>query len=710
MSRYSAALALLAALAAPLFGAEPKRRPSPKPAFFRPSLEMLRKGRELPNREPLAPDENGVYQLTAREELMTLPMGDGEQPVRLYSYNKQLVGPTIVTRPGAALAIRVTNHLVPKPDEPPAPGENDYHGFNVTNLHTHGLNVTPCDPGDNVYREIRRGFSHTFRYRLPADHVPGTYFYHPHKHGSVGYQVGCGMVGALIVKDLTRGLDSIPEIRGVSDQVLVFEQLDMYPDPKDPKAPWSLTPTQFYNPPDPDGKRNVSTAINGQVAPRFKMKRGEVVRWRVVHGGIEEVIQLAFAPDPAGKPPKKLPQMYQIAWDGIPLGTRGPPICVGEDGKEVPNCLQLYPGNRAEVLVKAPDEDGNFLLQSPPLPKSRSLRGVAQAALPLAYVQVEGAPDFSTQTTLPTPEAVQEKTKDCIPPDLSGANVTVRRTFELKSDDPTFVFQINGTSFDPGKVTNVFLRGDCEEWCLKATNGPAMTATGHPFHVHVNPFQVLQIDGQPVKRPYWADTLFVPVGHSATVRTRFRHFTGKTVLHCHILDHEDAGMMHAVFIEPPGVACPPRGPAAGLGGALPPRAAALVRPGGAKLDPAGGTTVLVFFQGAGCPSCVRQLKALVRERRRWGDGVQLVAVSSEPIGDYGRLRRLVGAGPADPVAFCADPGLAVFKDMGCEDDGPLHGTFVIRGGKVVWKDVGFVPLEDLGALGRVLRVKSAGRP
>jgi hypothetical protein len=85
-----------------------------------------------------------------------------------------------------------------------------------------------------------------------------------------------------------------------------------------------------------------------------------------------------------------------------------------------------------------------------------------------------------------------------------------------------------------------------------------------------------------------------------------------------------------------------------------------------------------------------------------------VAVSSEPIGDYGRLRRLVGAEPEEPVIFCADPGLAAFKQMGCEDDGPLHGTFVLRGGKVIWKDVGFTPLEDLGALGRVLKAKTAG--
>jgi hypothetical protein len=324
---------------------------------------------------------------------------------------------------------------------------------------------------------------------------------------------------------------------------------------------------------------------------------------------------------------------------------------------------------------------------------------------------VEGAPDFSTQTQLPTPAAVLEKTRDVIPPDLGKESVTVRRSFEVKSDDPTFVFQINGTSFDPAKVTNVFVRGACEEWCLSASNGPAATATGHPFHVHVNPFQVLKIDGRPVERPHWADTLFIPVGHNATVRTRFRHFTGKTVLHCHILDHEDAGMMHAVFIEGPGVGCPHPGPGAGAGGVLPLRALALAGPGGAVRNPAAdrGPAVLVLFQGVGCPNCVRQLKALVRERRGWGDGtVPLIAVSSEPIRDYGRLGRLVGARPEDPVVFSADPGLAVFKEMGCEDDGPLHGTFVLRGGKVIWRDVGFAPFEDVGAIGRLLQSQAAG--
>ena len=227
MSRICPTLAILTLVVPALFADEPKPA-RPKHEFYRPDLETMRKNLPLKKVKTLAADKDDVHQLTAVEADMLIPDGVGNRKVRLFSYNSQAVGPTIVTTPGTKLKVRVTNNLIPKPDEPAVPGVNDFHGFNVTNLHTHGLNVTPRDPGDNVFREIRQNFSHLFRYELPADQVPGTYFYHPHKHGSVGYQVACGMVGALIVKDETKGLDSLPELRKASDVVLVLQQLDMH--------------------------------------------------------------------------------------------------------------------------------------------------------------------------------------------------------------------------------------------------------------------------------------------------------------------------------------------------------------------------------------------------------------------------------------------------------------------------------------------------
>jgi peroxiredoxin len=311
---------------------------------------------------------------------------------------------------------------------------------------------------------------------------------------------------------------------------------------------------------------------------------------------------------------------------------------------------------------------------------------------------------------LPDPKAVADKASAVMPPDLSKADVSVRRSFGFQSDDDDVVFEINGVAFDPAKVTTVLLKDSCEEWTLEAIDGPHHSAPGHPFHVHVNPFQVLQVDDKPVK-PYWSDTIFIHVGHSVTVRTKFRNFTGKTVLHCHILDHEDAGMMHGIFIEDPGVGSPNRGGNAG-GGESPVPPLGLSTPNG-KLDLAGasGATVLVFFQGATCPSCLRQLKAFVEARRSWGDGkVRLVAVSSDTIADRERLGRILGVQAADPVEVCEDPKLTAFKKMGCEDDGPLHGTFLIKDGKVVWGRIGFTPFANVEVLAGLLATRGGKAP
>ena len=211
-----------------------------------------------------------------------------------------------------------------------------------------------------------------------------------------------------------------------------------------------------------------------------------------------------------------------------------------------------------------------FLLKSAAVPKNRSLRNAERQPVPLAFIKVEGDADDSIQTKLPDPKAVADKANAVMPADLSKAEVSVWRTFGLQSDDQDVVFEINGTAFDPAKVTTVLLKDSCEEWTLKAIDGPHHSAPGHPFHVHVNPFQVVRNDDNPVK-PYWSDTIFIAVGHFVTVRTKFKNFTGRTVLHCHILDHEDAGLRTASSSRIPESALGPgrRCPGRRVPGALP---------------------------------------------------------------------------------------------------------------------------------------------
>jgi hypothetical protein len=93
----------------------------------------------------------------------------------------------------------------------------------------------------------------------------------------------------------------------------------------------------------------------------------------------------------------------------------------------------------------------------------------------------------------------------------------------------------------------------------------------------------------------------------------------------------------------------------------------------------------------------------VKARRSWDGGkARVVAVSSDTISDQDRLRGTTGARAGEAVIFCQDPGLKAFKQMGCEADGPLHGIFAIRAGKVIWKDVGFAAFSDIESITHLL--------
>lgn len=116
------------------------------------------------------------------------------------TYNGALVGPTIRVRPGERLVVRLSNGLGPELCDMPAV-HNRGRNANVTSLHTHGLHISPRAPGDEALNEVHPGQSRNFVYNVPADHMGGTFWYHPHAHGADAEQAGGGAFGMLIVED-----------------------------------------------------------------------------------------------------------------------------------------------------------------------------------------------------------------------------------------------------------------------------------------------------------------------------------------------------------------------------------------------------------------------------------------------------------------------------------------------------------------------------
>lgn len=447
--------------------------------------------------------------------------------VKLRSYNGQLVGPTIDVRPGDTLHILLDNQLPPEPSPSPGPQHdpNVPHGFNTTNLHTHGLHVSPAGNSDNVLLSIGPGQKFEYEIKIPADHPEGTFWYHGHKHGSAAIQVASGMAGALIVRG---GIDWVPGIRNAREQIFVFQQIPytLTDDPYEPGKQANMV-EDFEGSFAPGrwealGRR---TTINGVVEPTIKMSPGEVQRWRFIHAGVRESLRLRLVRETN---PRVVVPQYQIAHDGITTGRLD----------EVDE-TEMHPGYRTDVMVRAGYTSETYLLVDEESTPTQSFAGVAESRKILARIEVQGRPTF-----MPLPEArvlaQHVPFKPILDEELTGTQ-EARYEMDVSVRPPRFL--INGKPYDPHAPPRRLHLGAAEEWLVSTSR-----FSGHIFHIHVNPFQVMNPDGKVL----WRDTLFLRPSSSIKLRSRYRRYVGRFVNHCHILDHEDLGMMEELEIVVPG--------------------------------------------------------------------------------------------------------------------------------------------------------------
>ncbi|MEI4280941.1 multicopper oxidase family protein [Klenkia terrae] len=407
----------------------------------------------------------------------------------MLSYNGGLPGPTLYLQPGDRLQVRLTNDL----DAP-------------TNLHVHGLHVSPLDNGDNVFIAVQPGESFDYDYQLPADHPPGVYWYHPHHHGMVADQVFGGLYGAIVVGDP----EPVPATR---ERVLVISDLSL--DGSGQVAAPSAMARMA-------GREGQLVLVNGQSRPVLTARPGERERWRIVNACSSRYVRLRL-------------DGQQLQLLGVDSGRYPEPRDVNE--------IVLATGNRADLLVTA--AEGSSVLES--LPYDRGGMGGMMGgmmgggstssgggAIALATLDVAGA----AVAALP-PVPAQPA-----PRDLRGLTVAGRRELifamgmGMGMGGGGMQFTIDGKVFDPERVDQAVQVGTVEEWTL--TNASSMD---HPVHLHVWPMQVIAEGGQPLDEVRWRDVVNVPPGGQVTVRIAFDRYPGRTVYHCHVLDHEDDGMM-----------------------------------------------------------------------------------------------------------------------------------------------------------------------
>ena len=424
--------------------------------------------------------------------------------LHLRSYEGGLA-PTLRMKPGETLKLRLVNDLPPNRDGLPA-NLSRPHQFNNTNFHFHGAHCSPGGIADNVMRSMAPGRTYDVEIALPQDHTRGTYWYHPHHHGSADIQVASGMVGAIVVEG---DFADVPEIATARERVMLLSQIvhDPFFTIEDFGTVFPETATRFL-------------AINGQRRPVIDMRPGEVQRWRLVGSQYQDNMLLELDRH----------QLHVIAYDGIQLGAL-------QSMKQ----LLMAPGQRADVLVQA-GGPGTYELAAMPFDQ-----GHASPTGPLARVVVAGEPlPMKLPAALPKPPL--ETIRD--------SEITGRRTLVLGATSPQadaaghwqeFTFTVDGKTFDPARIDQRVRLGAVEEWTIVNTH----EHDDHMFHIHINPFQVMEIGGQPQADRTWRDTVVVPrpaAGGRTVIRSRFLDYTGLFMMHCHMMNHEELGMMQTVEV------------------------------------------------------------------------------------------------------------------------------------------------------------------
>ena len=468
---------------------------------------------------PLESSKNGVLNTTLRvvEADVSIPDVGGMRIERTRCYNGLVSGPTLKLRAGEELRIKLINELPQQSESCGSEHLNRPHCFNTTNIHTHGLHVSPKAPSDNSFLKIEPQTDFQYCFQVPAFHPAGTFWYHPHVHGSTGLQVMNGLAGALIIEDRDEE-KLVPDSR---DLVWLIQEII------------GKEAEKLYTCEHP----HASYTVNGKFQPTLGARAGEVQRWRFINatatpGGYVN-LQLWDRNN-------RRQELVLIAIDGYPLRQR-----------QRRTSYVLPPGGRIDFLVR---------LRVPGKYKMMKQRFQGQARdQVLAWIDCTGKPlnmslPWPRRSLLPflKPITDDEIVKRRVvrfqicPDQARGYTCKHYPDAKLcsgrKDELVTNAFLIDGKPYDPDRIDHTIRLGTAEEWEIINETGAE-----HPFHIHINHFQVMR-PGVPAADWAWQDTISLPTNRSVKIRSRFLDYPGRYLLHCHILLHSDLGMMQNVEV------------------------------------------------------------------------------------------------------------------------------------------------------------------
>ena len=375
----------------------------------------------------------------------------------------------------------------------------------------HGLHVSPEGNGDNVFVSVEPGGTFDYEYKLPGDHPPGVYWYHPHHHGMVADQIFAGLFGAIIVED--------PEpIEASAERVLVISDTTLDGLGNIPEVPAMERMM---------GREGELILVNGQSNPQFSARPGQRERWRIINTCVSRYLRYDSTDSSCSS----------SAW--TPAASRHPRVWMNFSS----------PGNRADLLVTTTpgtsvlralyQNRGNMPGMMGPGSGARNPAHQPDGAA-LATLRVAGEP-VAALTAVPAQQGLG---------DLRSAAVAARRQIILAAGmgmgmgEGHDAFHHRRQGIQRGQNRHNGSRRECG----------GMDADQHQPHGPPVPPARLADANHRGKRPrtntaIWQDVVNVPANGRVKVRVAFKDFRGRSVYHCHILDHEDLGMMGAIEVR-----------------------------------------------------------------------------------------------------------------------------------------------------------------
>jgi FtsP/CotA-like multicopper oxidase with cupredoxin domain len=463
--------------------------------------------------------------------------------------------PTLRLYPGDTLVLNLANRITANPGEADAMpgmdmggaasggGDGDCQGGTMvstdTNLHFHGLNIPPVCHQDDVINTVVQTGSAPFQYKfqIPENEPPGLYWYHPHPHGFTTTQVEGGAAGALIVE----GIEKVaPEVAGLKERVLILRQ-QFYN-----QNSWIPGPFQFT--------LNFQDSVPELFPlPLIAMEPNKKEFWRFLNASTQAFVRVAVR--------YRAPQALElISLDGVPLSK-----------PEYVTTILVPPAGRAEFIVPGPEPGGLGQLMTAGV--ETGALGNPNPSAPIANIITT---DGATGTEI---LPASSRNGSSVTQRFAGLQDAVPSAYRKLYFSELFVspnitkyfITVDGQtpkSYNPNEPPAIVTQvGAVEDWTIENR-----ALEMHAFHIHQLHFLLMDVNGKPVANPALRDTIQIPAWTekgpypSVTLRMDFRdpETAGMFVYHCHILDHEDGGMMAKILVKPAdgqASATMPKGPA-----------------------------------------------------------------------------------------------------------------------------------------------------